>query len=396
MRLRCIKEELGGKTNQYLHPPAVDREIFDPATIERPNAWLQAELLSTATFEPAGPSVHSGGPFLFQPRLQTLGRSADKPITMRSWRFALLFIGSLSFAEPPKLPSWLQPYAGATPKTETSEHLTESFYTAEATTQQVLAHLGRVLKQNGVPFTTSADGIGTSLRGSAPECDLLIKVREAETGTTVRISCSERSSTPAAGPPSDVQVLRSTSGRRPLPSPSSLGSDHTRRMHAEAEADHRRRVQGMRRYDNPAPSSAIQAPSRGSFYNNDAPPLQWPSWFIPSGSRQAPKPVLTKMYGKQYLEVRYRTTLPMTDLYLFYEDLFKAQGLDVGPARLETGSTIGGKTVQNAYGAVEAHRSEDGTVNGPKTNFKASFHRSYLNEPITVTLQVSVTGSFGR
>ncbi len=231
-----------------------------------------------------------------------------------------------------------------------------------------------------MPFVPNLDGLGTSIRASVPECDLLIQVREAAAGSSVKVACSVKSAAPG-GQGIAVQA-----------SPRRAGDEHTRQVLAQAEADHQRRISDMGRFDQPVSAAAI----RSSFYNQDAPPLAWPSWLVQEGTPQAPKPVGGTADGRRYLESRYRTPLAMTHLYQFYEALFKANGLRIGTAHLSTGQTIVGNIVQNATGDVEASRSEDGTVNGPATHVKASFHRNYLNEPITVTLRVSVSGSFGR
>ncbi len=324
---------------------------------------------------------------------------------MRPRLFALLMLACFGFGQmSQQLPSWLVPYPGSNPKTEVSQSLIESSYSTEASIQQVLAHFRNAFEGMGVAFLPSSDGIGTAIRASAPECDLLIKLREVSAGTTVRVSCSAKFSTAArtgASMTPEVRIVGpgpSPRGAYPLRRPGfpqeieRNGDEHTRRVLADAEAAHQRRIADMGRYDQPVPASAIP---RGSFYKNDAPPLEWPSWLVQEGSDLPPKPVLGTADGKRHLECRYRTTLPMTQLYQFYEALFKSNGLRVGTARLGTGETLG-HIVQNASGYVEGYRSEDGTVNGPSTHMKASFRRNYLNEPITVTLRVAVAGSFGH
>ena len=117
----------------------------------------------------------------------------------------------------------------------------------------------------------------------------MIQVREAPTGSSVRVSCSAKSFSAAATP--EVRVI-----------------GPARRVLAEADAAHQRRIADMGRYDQPVPASAI----RSSFYNNDAPPLQWPSWLVQEGSNAPIKPVAGRADGKQHLECRYKTTLPIS------------------------------------------------------------------------------------
>ncbi|MDX2154103.1 MAG: hypothetical protein SFV54_25410 [Bryobacteraceae bacterium] len=303
----------------------------------------------------------------------------------------LLLVAYLGFGQTHvTMPPWLSAYPGSRPEVRSSQSLVDVSYTAEAPVEQVLAYLSEIFQREGVGFRPNADGVGTSIRASAPECDLLLKVREVPGGTSVRISCSAR----VAGVPAEgtaVVDVRSPS-RRPLRRGTYTESEHTRRMRAEAEAAHQGRIDEMKRYDRPVAASAI---TQKPFYNDDAPPLVWPSWLVQVGSTQPPKPMAGESYGKRHLEHRYRTTLPMTDVYRFYEALLKTNGLRVANSQIGTGQTLG-RIVQNASGYVEGHRSEDGTVGGPSTRVEATFRRHHLNEPITVTLRVTVSGSFGR
>jgi hypothetical protein len=318
-------------------------------------------------------------------------------------RPALLLLCCLCYGQQsaPKLPAWLVPYPGAEPQVNALPEIAETYYTTGAAPEQAISHLRKIFDSAGVPFLPNRDGIGTSIRASVPECDLLIKVRAEDPGSSVRVNCSAKSAvgTPAGGSP--ITVIETTGTRAsayPRPRPRTFeeakraGDEHTRQVLAQAEADHQRRISDMTRFDKPVPASVI----RDSFYHQDAPPLAWPAWLVQEGTNQPPKPVAGTGDGKRHLESRYKTSLAMTHLYQFYEALFKANGLRIGTAHLSTGQTIVGNIVQNASGDVEASRSEDGTVNGPATHVKASFHRNYLNEPITVTLRVSVSGSFGH
>jgi hypothetical protein len=256
--------------------------------------------------------------------------------------------------------------------------------------QQVVDHLKTAFKTAGLAPLSNSDGVGYSMRAASPECDLLIRLREAQDGTSVRISCA--APTAAQVLPTPAIVNANPSSVRTASRRTQSGDAHTRQVLADAEAAHQRRIADMGRYDKPVSASEITR----SFYNDDAPPLQWPAWLVQEGSDLPPAPKQTRAGGKIYLEAKYRTTLRMSHLYQFYEALFKANGFSIGTARLSTGHTITGNIVQNTSGHVEASLSQDGTVNGPRTHVNASFHRSYLNEPITVTLRVEARGSFGR
>src|SRR5579862_6786273 len=79
----------------------------------------------------------------------------------------------------PSLPPWLIPYPGASEVTTASSRLLESSYTAAAKPEDVSEHFAKLFATNGLTFVSNFDGFGTSIRASAPECDLLIKIRES-------------------------------------------------------------------------------------------------------------------------------------------------------------------------------------------------------------------------
>ena len=298
------------------------------------------------------------------------------------------------------MPPWLAPYPGAQGmQADNSPEVAAIRYTAGAAPADIVAHLRKLFDAAGLTFAPNPDGIGTSIRASLPDCDLLIQIREEASGSSVRETCAVKSAnTPSSN--SEIAALpvtnRGTSAPawrpRTIEEARRIQDEHTRQVLADAEAAHQRRISDMSRFDDPVHASSAAS----SFYNQDAPPLEWPSWLVQEGTNQPPKPVAGTADGRRHLETRYKTTLPMTRLYQFYESLFKANGLQIGTAKLQTGQTIEGHMVQNAWGFVEAYHSMDGTVNGPSIHVKASFNRNYLNEPITVTLRFSVSGSFGR
>jgi hypothetical protein len=306
-----------------------------------------------------------------------------------AWAVVCLAVSCLGEEAALKLPAWLKAFPGGVPQVTSQADLLESRYSVKVTPDKVIAHYQHLFETASVPFTPNVDGIGTSVRASVPECDLLIKVRESGDGSAVQVDCSPKSS--GAAP---IQVVGSPSRQpRTVEEMRRQQDEHTKRVLAQAEADHQRRINDMAKYDKPVYGGST---GHSSFYNDDAPPLVWPAWFV-SESGQA-LPAASKGVDGQspYLRRRYRTTAPMTKLYEFYEALFKANGMSLGPARLSTGQTITGNVHQNKWGYIEASCSEDGAVNGPHTHVKADFNRNYLNEPITVTLTVTVRGSFGR
>src|SRR6185295_18677592 len=48
----------------------------------------------------------------------------------------------------------------------------------------------KLFAAKGLASQANADGLGTVIRVSAPECDLLIKVHESSSGTSVKVDCS--------------------------------------------------------------------------------------------------------------------------------------------------------------------------------------------------------------
>ena len=87
------------------------------------------------------------------------------------------------------MPSWLTPYPGATVENENASDLA---YSAKAKPEEVIAHYRKLLAGAALPFVPNFDGMGTSIRAAAPECDLLIRIRESDEGTLARVNCATR------------------------------------------------------------------------------------------------------------------------------------------------------------------------------------------------------------
>ena len=103
------------------------------------------------------------------------------------------------------LPQWLAPFPGASPVASVDPALVESSYVTSAHPDDVSAHYSHLFATHGLAFQANFDGLGTVLRASAPECDLLIKIRDASSGTAVKVDCASKA-TPSAGPDSTVIV----------------------------------------------------------------------------------------------------------------------------------------------------------------------------------------------
>jgi hypothetical protein len=167
---------------------------------------------------------------------------------------------------PTSLPSWLIPYPGAKAGTQTGlPTRIEGSYTIDAKPDQVIAHYQHLLEGASLPFLPTFDGIGTSIRAAAADCDLLIKILAQEEGSLIRVSCGAKT-TPTTSLPTAMVV--------PTPSPANnrartveerkrQGEEHTRQVLADAQAKHKQGIDKMAIYDQPV---------NGRSRKKDAPP----------------------------------------------------------------------------------------------------------------------------
>jgi hypothetical protein len=278
-----------------------------------------------------------------------------------------------------------------TASTQTSNGLIESSYSAAAKPAEIVAHYEKELAGAGVQSLVNDDGIGISIRASAPECDLLIRVREREGASTVSVNCSDKSPAPAQGTYLPTGKVSPATAARPG-SPRSTANPPTaadiRAKHDEIIANIKA---NMKKYDQPA------YPQPGSYPASVAPvhlapiALSWPSWFVTARGSDRGLQVERKKLpnGAEYLETEYKTSAPMSEIFEFYQDLMRVHGYRVRQGRLSTGSTSA-HVQQNASGSVEGVLYPNGTGNGALV-MHADFSRMFLNEPITVRLSVSVS-----
>jgi hypothetical protein len=270
--------------------------------------------------------------------------------------FVLVAVGQ----SPPSMPSWLVSYPGATPNSRAMGALVESTYTTAAKTAQVMDHYRKLFEDAGLRFQPRADGMGTSIRGDAAECDLLILIREQGAGSFVDVNCSAKSQVSPASPGKTVDIIGTAPSKT--------------RIAEEMKESHVRRV--------------AELGIHPTYHDAPAPPLVWPSWLVHiKGAEVRPQQGVDES-RKTYLKVRYVSNLPMTTIYNFYEDLLNSNEYRVHTSRLSTGQTISG-VVQNAWGYVEGTNYPDGAP-GPRTVIHVSFSRSKLNDPITVEMRFTV------
>jgi hypothetical protein len=265
------------------------------------------------------------------------------------------------------IPGWLVPYPEATPQTKTFAAYTESSYTTPATPAAVTEHYRKLFTDAGMQFVANSDGVGTNVRASAPECDLLLSIRPQGTGASVRLSCAAKS--PAYG--TEVASTTTMPSRNVAGAPRRIASPQPAANFEEMKARHDQLVAEMgihkQRADAPAPS------------------LVWPSWLVHvSGSKLALERGVDQSH-KDYLAAKYKSTAPMSQIYKFYEDLLNANDYRVYSSKLGTGQTMSGVS-QNADGYVEGANYPDGHP-GPWTVIRVDFSRFYLNEPISVRVR---------
>jgi hypothetical protein len=210
--------------------------------------------------------------------------------------------------------------------------------------------------------------MGMAMRASIPECDLLIRVRERGGATFVSASCSEKSQGAA-----QATYLPNASA---MPSRSGL-PPNVRRQIPSDPGGQREHMASMKKFDQPVQPQP-QAPIA----------LKWPSWLVHMPSADHGLEIQRKKYegGIEYLESSYITSAPMTSIYDFYADLLEANGFYVSGHVAAGGTSTHVK--QNSDGSVEGRLSPNGIGNGT-LKIRVDFSRMFLNQPITVQLNVT-------
>ena len=277
----------------------------------------------------------------------------------------IIFALTPAFSQPTtSLPAWLESYPGATPAVRFSESLVESSYTVAAQPEDIVQHYRKLFEAAGLPFQSNPDGIGTSIKASAPECDLLIQIRTRQQGTFVDVNCSAKTQSTAPSAPVDVKVMNG----RPQAPATSLPPLHPMTPEQFMEQHHRIAAEmGLHRAHPDAP----------------APPLVWPGWLLQVGGTSLRTDRGVNFAKDAMLKAHYTTNVPMTEIYRYYRELLNGHEY---PARssMSTGHTETG-IQQNAIGYVEGFNYPDGAP-GAYSTIEIRFSRSVLNGPITVSL----------
>jgi hypothetical protein len=307
------------------------------------------------------------------------------------WKWTVFLFVGLASAQP-QLPGWLVPYPGtvASP-VKASAGLTETSYIAAAQPEEILAHYRTLFAAAGLAFFPNFDGLGNTVRAAAPECDLLLKIREQSPGTSVKISCASKTSTPAGAPISGSESA--SPGARVPPAFAHRTfeeirqeqEEHGRQMRARFDADARAGVASVSQYDRPV------SPGEQKKVQIDpaAPTPVWPRWLVAIGSSDGcATPTASNQHGQPAMHCQYKTSAPMSKLHQSYLDLVKANGFTLVSASISTLQTISG-VKQNATGYIDCMRKTDDQPTGPSVHVRISYSRFYLDEPITVGLGVT-------
>jgi hypothetical protein len=278
-----------------------------------------------------------------------------------------LVFAVVAMANAASLPTWLESYPGATPTVHASEALVESRYTIAAQAEDVVEHYRKLFGGAGLAFHPNSDGVGTSIRAEAPECDLLIQIRSRDEGTLVNVNCSAKTlGSSSSAPPTDIRMISggaSSSRAMAAPAPVHLSGDEMMQRHHQIAME-----MGLHRVHPDAP----------------APPLVWPSWLTHvSGGALRPTSGMNPAKDAM-LRAQYTTNVPMTELAKFYREAMDSHEY---PARggTRTGVTSTG-IQQNAQGNLEGFNYPDGAP-GAYSTIDISYGRSVLNGPITVTIR---------
>jgi hypothetical protein len=210
---------------------------------------------------------------------------------------------------PSVMPSWLEPYPGASVQVRRVGNTAESSYTTAAPARDVLAHFRTLFASAGVAFEPSPAGFGFLIRAAIPECDLDIVISR-DPDTKVKVTCSPR-----------------------LASTERILDRQARERAAQSQND------PMKRFDTPVYPQA-RAPQ---------PPLVWPSWLVRvDGDRLA-----VKTFPGQ-LKSSFLSSSPREAIQAFYADLLSSQGYRV---------TQGLAAVPEQFGSfVEATADPDGQL----------------------------------
>jgi hypothetical protein len=88
------------------------------------------------------------------------------------------------------LPPWLVSYPGTNPKVYSRDNFAQTSYVVDAEPAEVVDHYRQLFAAQGLAFQPNTDGMGTTIRVAAKECDLFIQIRKREESTFTKVTCS--------------------------------------------------------------------------------------------------------------------------------------------------------------------------------------------------------------
>jgi hypothetical protein len=193
------------------------------------------------------------------------------------------------------MPAWLTVFPGASAQTETSPSQVESSYRTAAPAAEVTAHYAKLFEAAGLPFHPNWDGMGTSIRGSASECELLIQIRKQRAGTQVDVSCAARMAPAAAPAPRPADPA-------PPPRAEVKGYDGS--------------VRNMEKFDQP------YYPKR----RMPMAPLRWPAWLVncDGGSLDVQKGV--DQFKLKFMKAEFTSQFERGEIQAYYAKLLTTHG----------------------------------------------------------------------
>jgi len=250
---------------------------------------------------------------------------------MRAWVWLVCVSAA---AQPLTSPSWLVPYPGARAETRTMAGLIETTYQTKAASAKVVAHYGKLFEDAGLPFAPSFDGMGTVVRASAPECDVMLKIREQDGGAFVRVSCAVKTAAMVAAPTPPPAPKVTTTSRAPV-----WDSEQSRRYSVAAE---------MRKYDEPVQTRPRTAPA-------------WPSWLVdPAG--KAP-PIRRTAAESTFLSASFAVAAEVPQIRDFYAALLESHGCPItgrGKTWLESSCKLDPRSIKQLIIRAEMSPAEGG------------------------------------
>ncbi len=198
------------------------------------------------------------------------------------------------------MPAWLVSYPGASVSTNVTAGLVESTFETPAPAVDVVTHYRKLFEAAGLEFHPNFDGIGTSIRGTAPEGDLLILIRRQGASTAVRVDLTAKSAALA-------------------PAPAAPPAPIAREPHSRAEQTGQQHVQNMEKFDKPFRPPPRQPP----------PTLAWPAWLVPIDGESAAIRKGVDNVGLKILTSSYTSNAERNAIQSYYADLLSAHGFAV-------------------------------------------------------------------